>query len=476
MPTGRKAMLEVCKMKMTPALSAEHQRKWDESRWECKMDDPERNYDKSRMHLNFEIHNGSVIAPVDQSVCIKDKVDERIAQWKAEQLAQTGVEPTVRSTQHKSVCIIMGGNRERMNELAFGNQVLQERGNNSHIKRMKEIEQFALDNYNALAKRVGEKNIVSFIVHCDEKNCHIHATIVPILEDGRLCAKDMFGGSSRDAARDKMREWHDWYAAINEKWGLERGDDIHETGARHKSLEEHNRELHRENKSLEEELETKRRAVKGLSTMIENLTIQRKEIETEIENLEAQLQKSDSDKKQITKDIVALHMKLATVKDRLEEKHNKLNKVYQELEDLKESYDSRMEKVNDAIESDKLITNYLNHHASIIVKASILEQVLYDAARICRELPRAEELAEDTFIDDRNFLRWNDVLKTGMQVFLAGINGATNVAQTSGSGGTSNDMPWRDKDEDFLDWARRAMRYAHAKHYPGNRYRRTQNR
>jgi hypothetical protein len=413
---------------------------------------------------------------VDQSVCIKDKVDERIAQWKAEQLAQTGVEPTVRSTQHKSVCIIMGGNRERMNELAFGNQVLQERGNNSHIKRMKEIEQFALDNYNALAKRVGEKNIVSFIIHCDEKNCHIHATIVPILEDGRLCAKDMYGGSSRDAARDKMREWHDWYAAINEKWGLERGDDIHETGARHKSLEEHNRELHRENKSLEEELETKRRAVKGLSTMIENLTIQRKEIETEIENLEAQLQKSDSDKKQITKDIVALHMKLATVKDRLEEKHDKLNKVYQELEDLKESYDSRMEKVNDAIESDKLITNYLNHHASIIVKASILEQVLYDAARICRELPRAEELAEDTFIDDRNFLRWNDVLKTGLQVFLAGINGATNVAQTSGGGGTSNDMPWRDKDEDFLDWARRAMRYAHAKHYPGNRYRRMQNR
>lgn len=68
----------------------------------------------------------------------------------------------------------------------------------------------------------------------------------------------MFGGGSLVAARDKMREWHDWYAAVNEKWGLERGDDIHETGARHKSLEE--------------ELETKRRAVKGLTIMIENLT------------------------------------------------------------------------------------------------------------------------------------------------------------------------------------------------------------
>ena len=270
MATGKKAMLEITKMKMTPALSAEHQRKWDESRWECKMDDPERNYDKSRAHLNFEVRKGAVIAPVDKSVCIKEKVDARIAEWKAERLAETGVEPKVRSTQHLSVCLVMGGNSERMNELAFGNQVLQERGSNAHIKRIPEIEQFALDNYMALSERVGEKNIISFIVHCDEKNCHIHATITPILKDGRLSAKDMFGGGSLVAARDKMHEWHDWYAAVNEKWGPERGDNIHETGARHKSLEEHNRELHRENKSLKEELETKRRAVKGLTTKDED--------------------------------------------------------------------------------------------------------------------------------------------------------------------------------------------------------------
>ena len=156
-------MLEVSKMKMTPALSAEHQRKWDESRWECKLDDPERNYDKSRTHLNFEVRKGGVIALVDQSVCIKEKVDARIAEWKAERLAATGKEPIVRSTQHLSVSLVIGGNSERMNELAFGNQVLLERGNNAHIKRMPEIEQFALDNYKALAERIGEKNIISFI-------------------------------------------------------------------------------------------------------------------------------------------------------------------------------------------------------------------------------------------------------------------------------------------------------------------------
>ena len=148
-----------------------------------------------------------------------------------------------------------------------------------------------------------------------------------------------------------MREWHDWYAAVNEKWGLERGDDIHETGASHKSLEEHNRELHRENKSLEEELETKRRAVKRLTTMIENLTRRQDDI-----------------------------------------------------------------------------------------------------------------------------LRWKDVLSTGLRVFIAGIDGATGVAQVSGGGGTSNDMPWRDKDEDLQDYARRVMLFDHAMCYSGSRHKRTQNR
>ncbi len=68
--------------------------------------------------------------------------------------------------------------------------------------------------------------------------------------------------------------------------------------------------------------------------------------------------------------------------------------------------------------------------------------------------PQADAMAEDTFIDDRNNFRWKDVLSTGLRVFIAGIDGATGVAQVSGGGGTSNDMPWRDKDEDFLDWAR----------------------
>lgn len=159
----------------------------------------------------------------------------------------------------------------------------------------------------------------------------------------------------------------------------------------------------------------------------------------------------------------------------LREKTAKLNQVNHELNNLKSTYDAKMKGLRSAMKKDRVMIDYINIDAAIILKASIQEQVLYDATKICRELPEAEAMAEDTFIDDRNFLRYNDVLDRGIHVFLAGLDGATGVAQVSG-GGTSNDMPWRDKDEDFLQFVHRVMLYAHAKCYPGNRHKRTQNR
>lgn len=46
----------------------------------------------------------------------------------------------------------------------------------------------------------GERNVVSAMVHMDESSPHIHAIIVPITRDGRLCAKDYVGGSKKLSA------------------------------------------------------------------------------------------------------------------------------------------------------------------------------------------------------------------------------------------------------------------------------------
>ena len=59
--------------------------------------------------------------------------------------------------------------------------------------------------------------------------------------------------------------------------------------------------------------------------------------------------------------------------------------------------------------------------------ASILGLLLYDVAKICREIPEVEALTQDTFIDEHDHLRWNDKLKRGHQVFLAGLDGTTGI-------------------------------------------------
>ena len=82
-------------------------------------------------------------------------------------------------------------------------------------------------------------------------------------------------------------------------------------------------------------------------------------------------------------------------------------------------------------------------------------------------------MTEDTFIDVRNYLRYNDMLDRACRVFLTELYGATRVTPCSGDGGTSNDMPYREKDEDFLHFAHRVMLYVHTKCYPGNKLRKS---
>ena len=175
---------------------------------------------------------------------------------------------------------------------------------------------------------------------------------------------------------------------VNEKWGLERGDDIHETGARHKSLEEHNRELHRENKSLEEELETKRRAVKGLTTMIENLTRRQEEIQSQIAELEAQQQESDSNKEDILRQIKFLNQTLTEIRINLREKRGKLEQVNQELDSLKSTYNAKLKGLDAIMKKDNVMINYINRDAKIILKTSFLIKCYMKQSKYAEKSPK----------------------------------------------------------------------------------------
>ena len=143
--------------------------------------------------------------------------------------------------------------------------------------------------------------------------------------------------------------------------------------------------------------------------------------------------------------------------------------VNQSLEDLQTKFDKGMKNLDIIHNFQNNMQGEFNKNVDMILKASIFYDVLRKIVLVCREKPEVASLFEDTFIDDENDLRFNDVLNIAGIMFLRGVDGATNIAPGSVGGGSASELPWRDKDEDIKDYARRCMWMAHRKCYPERR-------
>ena len=71
-------------------------------------------------------------------------------------------------------------------------------------------------------------------VHLDETNVHAHCTLIPLAQEkNRISWRSIFG-QNRHEMGQLFSQLHDEFSKeVGMKWGLERGDSIRETGARH---------------------------------------------------------------------------------------------------------------------------------------------------------------------------------------------------------------------------------------------------
>ena len=80
-----------------------------------------------------------------------------------------------------------------------------------------------------LVQEVGRENIISAVVHMDERTPHLHLCFTPITKDKRLAAKDIIGN------RDRLVQWqdkfHEHMSAVFPE--LERGEPAIETKRKH---------------------------------------------------------------------------------------------------------------------------------------------------------------------------------------------------------------------------------------------------
>ena len=75
-----------------------------------------------------------------------------------------------------------------------------------------------MDKHTGEEKTIPVQNIKHAVLHMDESSPHIHAFIVPINQNGRLCAYDYYHG------RDGLIELQTSYAKEMEQFGLKRGE------------------------------------------------------------------------------------------------------------------------------------------------------------------------------------------------------------------------------------------------------------
>lgn len=495
--SGAKNVIDMRPSKgFSPSQGNEHLRRLDD----CERAQKARwNYDPSREHLNFEVGKGGVVTEVNKFKTINQRIQEYLDSRGIvnpnKKYIDQGLDPKYRTV----VNFILGGNREVMRNLAFGNQKVDwEHGaDNSDLKRMPEIESWAKDAYAFMCKKFGEQNIAAFVVHLDEANPHVHCTVLPLTEKNRFSFKKIFtkGVNTREALVEYMESLHTEYAEeVGLKYGMERGDSIKETGAAHRTTEEYRRKLWKDAQEKEEEVReniktieqqnstiTNQRGIiaslsreikhsaarlKALATMIKNLETHKADLEQEIKKLNRDLaagkiSKEEADRKlsQINAEIKKTEEKII---DKAEGKYQVIKAKYKEIApkvNLKISHEfgslgfhmaaldmkSRLSKYGELRNSlSPSQRDFLDRTVGEIFDGSLIENVAENSANLC---------------------------SVEASLYLGYLNAATRIAQSCGGGGGPGTGWGKRDDENDMDFRRRCFGMAMKMMKPGRQQR-----
>ncbi|MCM0239517.1 plasmid recombination protein [Bacteroides fragilis] len=198
------------------------------------------NVDSTRTHLNREL------------VQLPEGVTER-DEAIAHRIKSAGIKRKITPDQVRAIRVMLSGTHEDMMK----------------IQKDGCIDKWCDESMQWLHKTFGKENTVSAVLHMDETTPHIHATIVPIVtgerrkakqkkplegkrtyrkktDTARLCADDVLN-------RDKLVAYHDDYARVMEKYGLQRG--VRGSEARHVTTAQYYRDLKRQTGELETDVQ-----------------------------------------------------------------------------------------------------------------------------------------------------------------------------------------------------------------------------
>ena len=368
---GQKASLHMSPLKgMDAAQGGENERRdWNKERYDRKEDSHGNinHYDWYRRKLNFEVVHGKIKPITSQRIPLHERIQNRLTE-----LGFKGYKNGASNAPNVIMDFVIGGNRERMREMAFGNQVVNFESSdetNSAVVRQKEIENWALDTYRWAANRYREENIIGFNVHLDETTPHIHMQVIPVAEmkkRGRVKAgkergtkmtvsfAGVVGEGPKEYSAYKTEMHTDYFLQVGHKYGLERGtffDDLtpEEQAKRrgHMTKAQYNAYIQAEKKlkelddkisdrakhlaGLNDEIKTAEKKLKSFTKMLSNLNDQKEHLEIEITALE---EMRDTGNEEVEQQLKEKQQLLDEINGKISNREEQLSNVQQQLHDL----------------------------------------------------------------------------------------------------------------------------------------------
>lgn len=500
---GAKVMIDARAAKVfSSSQSNEHLRRLDDCE---KAQKATWNYDPSREHLNFEIGQGGVVKNVDKTRSINQRIKENLESRGIEnpnqKLIDEGLPPKYRTV----VNFILGGNREVMRNLTFGAQSIEwERGaDNSGVQRMPEIEAWAKDAYHFMCKKYGEKNIVAFVVHLDETNPHVHCTVLPINKKEKFSFVSVMldGKNERDAFSRHMTNLHTEFAEeVGKKYGMERGDSVEKTGAKHRTTEEYRKWLWNEAQRKEEEVEESVKAIKGnektiqgqktildsqsraikhasarlkaIQTMVKNLETHKADLEAENSKLQQDLKNGKITKKEADRLLEQINAKIKETDEKIADKLEKLKIAQRQLEAIENKKSEAEVKYNElktklGKERPALNKKVLHEMQSLGYHLAAIDTQdrLASYRQMKSELPQKQQDFLDRKVGDifddsvigQIADNTSSICSVATALYLGYLDSATTISESHGGGGGPGTGWGRKDDEDDLAFRRRCF-------------------
>ena len=470
-------------------LSNENLRIGSSSAWSAKIAGT---LDQTRTHLDFEVGKGGVIKDIDQSKSIPKRI-KAILDAHGIQDPNAGLSDERLMEKRVGVrtyaSFILQGSHDTMVKLAFGDQDISFKPNadNSHLQRKEDIEKWAKDMYDFVARKYGEENIAAFVVHLDETTPHVHCVVVPITQSGRLSFRDVFAGKDKYEFSKRTKELHDEAAKVSEKYGLARGTP----GGKHKSYLQWMREqIFKNEETIEQQDETiKKQAstiseqkqqlyaingeikkatkkVKALSTMIANLEGQKQQPLQEMAELERKADRGEITPEELERLTQELREQIAEIDAKIADKKAKYDEATEQVRELsmrkhklQNSYDDLKRQMNRELpnlldKTQREINDVMWEEAAREMKKDY--SALEDFSRRLPSDLRSEfnNIMEGSFFEDVA-QRGEQIAAVAAALFLGYIDQATTFAQGNGGGGGPGSGWGRDKDEDDEAYRRR---------------------